>query len=75
MHAQAGRLSGFFPMEKADFAADVIPFTGTPFQVSHIIFLDAFETGEVDTVHGEPFCSGVIAGPITIRKSGLASLI
>lgn len=69
-----GDYLAFSPLEKADFAADVILFVGTPFQVSRIIFLDAFETGEIDTVHGEPFCSGTIAAPITSRKIGVSFL-
>ena len=71
------KLGGYLalsPLEKADFAADVILFVGTPFQVSRIIFLDAFETGEIDTRHGEPFCSGAIAGPITTGKIGVSFL-
>ena len=69
-----GDYLAFSPLEKADFAADVILFTGTPLQVSRIIFLDAFETGVIDTMHGEPFCSGVIAGPITTGKIGVSFL-
>lgn len=69
-----GQYLAFSPLEKADFIADVILFTGTPFQVSRIIFLDAFETGLIDTVHGEPFCSGTIAAPITTGKIGVSFL-
>ena len=38
------------------------------------MFLDAFETGEIDTVHGEPLCSGAIATPITTGKIGVSIL-
>lgn len=38
------------------------------------MFLDALETGEIDTVHGEPLCSGVIATPITTGKIGVSFL-
>lgn len=69
-----GEYLAFSPLEKASFSPDVILFVGTPLQVSRIIFLDAFETGEIDTVHGEPLCSGVIATPITTRKIGISFL-
>jgi uncharacterized protein (DUF169 family) len=69
-----GRYLAFSPLEKASFSPDVILFVGTPLQVGRIIFLDAFETGEIDTVHGEPLCSGVIATPITTRKIGVSFL-
>jgi uncharacterized protein (DUF169 family) len=69
-----GRYLAFSPLEKASFNPDVILFVGTPLQVSRIIFLDAFETGEIDTVHGEPLCSGAIAMPITTRKIGVSFL-
>jgi len=61
-------------LEKAVFVPDVVLFVGTPLQISRIIFLDAFETGEIDTVHGEPLCSGVIAVPITTGKIGISFL-
>lgn len=69
-----GQYLAFSPLEKAGFTADVILFVGTPLQVSRIIFLDAFETGVIDTVHGEPFCSGAIATPITTGKIGVSFL-
>jgi len=69
-----GQYLAFSPLEKASFNPDVILFVGTPLQISRIIFLDAFETGEIDTVHGEPLCSGVIATPITTGKVGVSFL-
>ena len=69
-----GEYLAFSPLEKVSFNPDVILFVGTPLQISRIIFLDAFETGEIDTVHGEPLCSGVIATPITTRKIGVSFL-
>ena len=69
-----GKYLAFSPLEKATFAPNVILFVGTPLQVSRIIFLDAFETGVIDTVHGEPFCSGTIATPITTGKIGVSFL-
>ena len=69
-----GEYLAFSPLEKVEFNPDVILFVGTPLQISRIIFLDAFETGEIDTVHGEPLCSGVIATPITTRKIGVSFL-
>ena len=64
----------FSPLERASFRPQVILFVGTPFQISRILHLDAFETGEIDTVHGEPLCSGVIATPITTGKIGTSFL-
>jgi uncharacterized protein (DUF169 family) len=69
-----GKYVAFSPLEKAVFVPDVVLFVATPLQVSRIIFLDAFETGEIDTVHGEPLCSGVIAVPITTGKIGISFL-
>lgn len=69
-----GKYVAFSPLEKAVFVPDVVLFVGTPLQISRIIFLDAFETGEIDTVHGEPLCSGVIAVPITTGKIGISFL-
>jgi len=69
-----GEYLAFSPLEKTSFSPDVVLFVGTPLQISRIIFLDAFETGEIDTVHGEPLCSGVIATPITAGKIGISFL-
>jgi len=69
-----GAYIAFSPLEKAHFSPDVVLFVGTPLQISRIVFLDAFETGEIDTVHGEPLCSGVIAVPITTGKIGISFL-
>lgn len=69
-----GKYIAFSPLEKAVFVPDVVLFVGTPLQISRVIFLDAFETGEIDTVHGEPLCSGVIAVPITTGKIGISFL-
>jgi len=71
--ALGGHIS-FCPLERAAFQPQVVLFVGTPLQISRIVFLDAFETGEVDTVHGEPLCSGVIAAPITTGKIGVSFL-
>ena len=71
------KLGGFLvfsPLEKSSFEPDVVLFVGTPLQIGRIIFLDAFKTGEIDTVHGEPLCSGVIAAPITTDKIGVSFL-
>lgn len=71
---EQGGYIAFSPLERASFRPQVILFVGTPFQISRILHLDAFETGEIDTVHGEPFCSGVIAAPITTGKIGISFL-
>jgi uncharacterized protein (DUF169 family) len=69
-----GTYVAFSPLEKAVFTPDVVLFVGTPLQIGRIIFLDAFGTGEIDTVHGEPLCSGAIAVPITTGKIGISFL-
>jgi uncharacterized protein (DUF169 family) len=69
-----GKYLAFSPLEKASFTPDVVLFIGTPVQVSRIIFLNAFETGLIDTLHGEPLCSGAIAAPITSGKIGVSFL-
>ena len=71
---EQGGYIAFSPLERASFRPQVILFVGTPFQISRILHLDAFETGEIDTVHGEPLCSGVIAAPITTGKIGISFL-
>jgi len=65
---EQGKYLAFSPLEKASFAPDVVLFAGIPAQISRIIFLNAFETGEIEAVHGEPLCSGAIAMPITTGK-------
>ena len=67
-----GNYLAFSPLEKAGFTPDVVLFVGTPAQISRIVFLDAFETGDFDMVHGEPLCSGAIAIPITTGKIGIS---
>jgi uncharacterized protein (DUF169 family) len=62
------------PLEKADFQPDVVLFIGNPVQISRILFLDAFETGEINTLHREPLCTGVIAVPITTGQIGISLL-
>ncbi|MDD5590913.1 MAG: DUF169 domain-containing protein [Dehalococcoidales bacterium] len=69
-----GGYIAFAPLERASFRPQVVIFVGTPFQISRILHLDAFETGEMDAVHGEPLCSGVIAAPITTGKIGISLL-
>ena len=65
---------GFSPLELAHLTPDVIIIIGTPAQISRIIFLNAFDTGEVEGIHGEPLCSGVIALPITTARIGISFL-
>jgi uncharacterized protein (DUF169 family) len=62
----------FAPLEAADFDIEVVVFVGMPFQISRIIWLDAFQTGRIDTIHGEPLCSGVIATPISRHRIGIS---
>jgi len=38
------------------------------------LFLDAFETGEMNTIHREPLCSGVIALPMATGQIGVSFL-
>ena len=69
-----GKYLALAPLENADFAVDVVLFAGTPFQIGRLIFLDAFETGQIDTRHGEPFCSGTISAPIATGRIGISFL-
>ena len=71
---EQGQYLSFSPLETASFTPDVVLFVGVPAQISRIIFLNAFETGEIDAVHGEPLCSGAIAMPITTGKVGVSFL-
>lgn len=64
----------FSPLEQAGFMPDVVLLVGKPAQISRIIFLNAFTTGEFDTTHGEPLCSGTIAMPITTGRIGVSFL-
>ena len=74
MAPQLGNHLVFSPLEKAEFIPDLVVFVATPAQVSRILFLDAFETGEFDLAHLEPLCSGSIAMPITTHKIGISFL-
>jgi len=64
----------FSPLELAHLTPDVVIIIGTPAQISRIIFLNAFDTGEVEVIHGEPLCSGAIASPITTDRIGISFL-
>lgn len=69
---KVGEYLVFAPLESSSFTPDVVVFIGTPLQVSRIIWLDAYQTGRVTTLHGEPMCSGVIAGPISRHRIGIS---
>jgi uncharacterized protein (DUF169 family) len=64
----------FSPLEQTNIEPNTIVFIATPAQVSRILFLDAYETGEFDLVHQEPLCSGSIAIPMTSGKIGVSFL-
>ncbi len=64
----------FSPLELALITPDVVIIIGTPSQVSRILFLNGFDTGEVEAIHGEPLCSGAIAAPITTARIGISFL-
>jgi uncharacterized protein (DUF169 family) len=64
----------FSPLEQAVFTPNVVVIIVIPAQVSRILFLNAFDTGEVEAIHGEPLCSGVIAAPITTARIGISFL-
>lgn len=72
--SESGEYIIFSPLMNADFQPDVVVFVGTPVQISRILFLDAFDTGEINTLHKEPLCSGVIATPIATSKIGVSFL-
>lgn len=71
---QKGNFISLSPLEKAPFIPQAVVIAGTPLQISRIVHLDAFETGIIDAVYGEPLCSAVIATPITTGKPGLSLL-
>jgi uncharacterized protein (DUF169 family) len=64
----------FAPLEGTIFTPEVVLFVGTPLQISRIIWLDVYQTGQINTIHGEPLCSGVIAAPISRGKIGVSFL-
>jgi uncharacterized protein (DUF169 family) len=64
----------FSPLELAYFTPDVVIIVGIPAQVSRILFLNGFDTGKVEAIHGEPLCSGAIAAPITTDRIGISFL-
>ena len=72
--SELGKYIILSPLMKANFHPDVVVFVGTPLQISRILFLDAFETGEINTLHREPLCSGVIATPIATKQIGVSYL-
>ncbi len=72
--SELGKYIILAPLMKANFQPDVVLFVGTPLQISRILFLEAFETGEINTLHREPLCSGVIAIPIATRQIGVSFL-
>ena len=72
--SELGKYIILSPLIKANFHPDVVVFVGTPLQISRILFLDAFETGEINTLHREPLCSAVIATPIATRQIGVSFL-
>lgn len=71
---QKGSFISLSPLEKTTFIPQAVVITGNPFQISRIVHLDAFETGIIDVIYGEPFCSAVIATPITTGKPGMSLL-
>ena len=71
---QQGAYLAFSPLERTSYTPNVVLFIGTPAQISRIIFLNAFDSGEVEAIHGEPLCSGAIAAPITTAKIGVSFL-
>jgi uncharacterized protein (DUF169 family) len=72
--SELGKYIILSPLMEANFLPDVVVFVGTPLQISRILFLDAFETGEISTLHREPLCSGIIATPIVTRQIGISFL-
>ena len=72
--SESGNFIIFSPLEESNFQPDVVVFVGTPLQISRILFLDAFETGEIGALHREPLCSGVIAMPMVTGQIGVSFL-
>lgn len=71
---QQGTYVAFSPLERAILTPNVVLIIGTPAQISRIIFLNAFDTGEIEAIHSEPLCSGAIAAPITTARIGISFL-
>ena len=72
--SELGKGFVFSPLMKANFYPEVVVFVCTPLQISRILFLDAYETGEINTLHKEPLCSGVIAAPKATGRIGISFL-
>jgi uncharacterized protein (DUF169 family) len=64
----------FSPLENANFTPDVVVFVATPAQISRVLYLDAFKTGDFDIAHQEPLCAGSIAIPATSNRIGISFL-
>ena len=71
---KSGEYLALAPLEEATFVPEVVLLIGTPLQISRVIWLDAFQTGQINTIHGEPLCSGVIGAPISRGRIGISFL-
>jgi uncharacterized protein (DUF169 family) len=60
------------PLDKFDTIPDVVIITGVPAQISRLLYINAFDTGEFNVEFIEPLCTGVIAAPITTGKISLS---
>jgi len=60
------------PLDKFDTIPDVVIITGVPAQISRLLYINAFDTGEFNVRFIEPLCTGAIAAPITSGKIGLS---
>lgn len=67
-----GRYLLLAPLETFNTVPDVVIITGVPAQISRILYIDAFDTGEFNVEFTEPLCTGVIAAPITTGRIGLS---
>ena len=71
---KTGTYLALAPLEDAKFVPEVVLLIGTPLQISRIIWLDAYHTGQINTIHGEPLCSGAIGAPISRGRIGISFL-
>lgn len=69
---KSGNYIAFAPLEKALFEPDAVLFVCNALQASRILWLDAFRSGNIHPIFGEPLCSGVIGTPISCHRIGIS---
>jgi uncharacterized protein (DUF169 family) len=67
-----GRYLLLAPLDKFETIPDVVIITGVPSQISRLLYINAFDTGEFNVEFMEPLCTGAIAAPVSTGKIGLS---